>query len=172
MTSESVEPIVSKTTGDDGGTVLRLEFRFAFPPVVLWKHLTEPENLKYWFPCELDFQPRKDEQILFTYADQKPLRGTVLEAERPSVLDYTWEKDRLRWELTRTPDNGTLLVLLLTPGSPRHSATMAAGWHLTIAGLDDLLNKRNLGQDPALWEKYVERYREQFADGTPRSEGE
>ncbi|WP_049829672.1 SRPBCC domain-containing protein [Arthrobacter sp. RIT-PI-e] len=164
MTSENVEPIVSRTTSDDGGTVLRLEFQFAFPPVVLWKHLTEADKLLYWFPCELEFEPRKDEEILFRYADQKPLRGVVLEAERPSVLAYTWEKDTLRWELTRTGDNGTSLVLLLTPGSPRHSATMAAGWHLTIAGLDDFLNKRDLGQDPALWDVYVDRYREQFAD--------
>ena len=164
MTSENVEPIVSKTTSDDAGTVLRLEFQFAFPPVVLWKHLTEVDKLLYWFPCELEFEPKKDEEIFFRYADQKPLRGVVLEAERPSVLAYTWEKDTLRWELTRTEDNGTRLVLLLTPGSPRHAATMAAGWHLTIAGLDDLLNQRNLGQDPALWDGYVERYREQFAD--------
>lgn len=164
MTSETVEPIVSKTTSDDGGTVLRLEFQFAFPPTVLWKHLTEVEKLKYWFPCEMEFEPRKDEEILFRFADQKPLRGTVLEAERPSVLAYTWERDTLRWELTRTAENGSQLVLFLTPGSPRHSATMAAGWHLTIAGLDDFLNKRSLGQDPAVWDTYVARYRRQFGD--------
>jgi uncharacterized protein YndB with AHSA1/START domain len=161
--TETVEPIVSKTTTDDGETVLRLEFQFAFAPTVLWKHLTDEGKLKFWFPCEMEFEQRKDAEILFTYADQKPLRGTVLEAVRPSVLAYTWEKDTLRWELTRTADNGTQLVLLLTPGSPRHSATMAAGWHLTIAGLDDFLNKRNLGQNPALWDVYVERYRRQFA---------
>ncbi|MEG9246513.1 SRPBCC domain-containing protein [Arthrobacter sp. Soc17.1.1.1] len=164
MTSETVEPIVSKTTSDDGATVLRLEFQFAFPPTVLWKHLTEAEKLKYWFPCEMEFEPRAGEEILFRYADQKPLRGEVLEAERPTVLAYTWERDSLRWELARTADNGAQLVLLLTPGSPRHSATMAAGWHLTIAGLDDFLNKRSLGQDPALWDVYVARYREQFED--------
>ncbi|MHA7209275.1 SRPBCC domain-containing protein [Arthrobacter sp. MDT1-65] len=164
MTSETVEPIVSKTTSDDGGTVLRLEFQFAFPPTVLWKHLTDGEKLKYWFPCEMEFEPRAAAEILFRYADQKPLRGDVLEAVRPTVLAYTWERDSLRWELTRTGDNGTRLVLLLTPGSPRHSATMAAGWHLTIAGLDDFLNKRSLGQDPALWDVYVARYREQFED--------
>lgn len=164
MTSETVEPIVSKTTSDDGATVLRLEFQFAFPPTVLWKHLTEAEKLKYWFPCEMEFEPRAGEEILFRYADQKPLRGEVLEAERPTVLAYTWERDSLRWELARTADNGSQLVLLLTPGSPRHSATMAAGWHLTIAGLDDFLNKRSLGQDPALWDVYVARYREQFED--------
>ncbi len=164
MTSETVEPIVSKTTSDDGATVLRLEFQFAFPPTVLWKHLTEAEKLKYWFPCEMEFEPRAGEEILFRYADQKPLRGEVLEAERPTVLAYTWERDSLRWELARTADNGSQLVLLLTPGSPRHSATMAAGWHLTIAGLDDFLNKRSLGQDPALWDLYVARYREQFED--------
>jgi uncharacterized protein YndB with AHSA1/START domain len=159
VTSETVEPIVSKTTSDDGATVLRLEFQFAFPPTVLWKHLTEAEKLKYWFPCEMEFEPRAGEEILFRYADQKPLRGEVLEAERPTVLAYTWERDSLR-----TADNGAQLVLLLTPGSPRHSATMAAGWHLTIAGLDDFLNKRSLGQDPALWDVYVARYREQFED--------
>jgi uncharacterized protein YndB with AHSA1/START domain len=164
VTSETVEPIVSKTTSDDGATVLRLEFQFAFPPTVLWKHLTEAEKLKYWFPCEMEFEPRAGEEILFRYADQKPLRGEVLEAERPTVLAYTWERDSLRWELARTADNGAQLVLLLTPGSPRHSATMAAGWHLTIAGLDDFLNKRSLGQDPALWDVYVARYREQFED--------
>ncbi len=163
MTSETAEPTVSRTTSDDGGTVLRLEFEFAFPPAVLWKHLTDADKLKYWFPCEMEFEPRKGAEILFRYADQSPLHGEVLETERPSVLAYTWDRDALRWELTRTSENGTRLVLLLTPGSPRHAATMAAGWHLTVAGLDDFLHKRDLGQDPALWDVYVERYREQFA---------
>ncbi|WP_051477180.1 SRPBCC domain-containing protein [Arthrobacter sp. Br18] len=170
MTSETsepavpTEPSVSKRIDDDGATVLTIEYPFAFPPAKLWKHLTEPDKLKYWFPCEMDIQPRKDTEVSFTYADQRPLHGTVLEAEKPSLLAFTWEKETLRWELNRAENNGCRLVLSIIAGNPAHLGTMAAGWHLTLSGLDDFLSERDLGQDPALWQIYVDRYRAQFAD--------
>jgi hypothetical protein len=30
-------------------------------------------------------------------------------------------------------------------------------------GLDDLLNERNLGQNPALWQLYLDRYTKEFS---------
>ncbi|MHA7264516.1 SRPBCC domain-containing protein [Arthrobacter sp. TMN-37] len=163
MTSSTAEPTVSRTTTDDGASALRFEMRFAFPPAVLWKHLTDPGKLKYWFPAEMDILPRKGTEVRFSLKGQRPLRGTVLEAEKPSLLAFTWDKETLRWELERDDAKGCRMVLSVTVPDASRFATTAAGWHLTLAGLDDYLNERSLGQDPALWEVYVDRYRKQLS---------
>jgi hypothetical protein len=78
------------------------------------------------------------------------------------VLAFTWDREVLRWEFTRQEDGGTLLVLTISPADSAQIAVSAAGWHLTLMGLDDYLNERDLGQDPALWQVYVDRYTSQF----------
>ena len=163
MTSQTAEPTVSRITTDDGATALRFEMRFAVPPAVLWKHLTDPARLKYWFPSEMDILPRRDAEVIFSLPGQRPLKGTVLEAEKPSLLAFTWDGEVLRWEFTRQDDGGTVLVMTNTITYPGRLPYAAAGWHLTFMGLDDLLNERNLGQNPALWQRYVDRYTEQFS---------
>ena len=41
-------------------------------------------------------------------SDRTP--AEVLRADRPRLLEYTWDADRLRWELAPTP-TGTRLTL-------------------------------------------------------------
>jgi uncharacterized protein YndB with AHSA1/START domain len=163
VTSSTAEPTVSRTTTEDGAPALRFEMRFAVPPAVLWKHLTDPGKLKYWFPAEMDILPRRDAEVIFKLPGQRPLKGTVLEASKPTVLAFTWDREVLRWEFTRQEDGGTLLVLTISPADSAQVAVSAAGWHLTLMGLDDYLNERDLGQDPALWQVYVDRYTARFS---------
>lgn len=156
----NAEPSVTKTLAD-GAPALWFEMRFDFPAQVLWKHLTDPKKLKYWFPCELDILPRRDATVTFTFPGERPTTGTVLEAEKPFLLAYTWDKEVLRWEL-ENDDDGCLLTLTNTIAEKSQAPRSAAGWHLTLMGLDDYLHERALGQNPADWEKYVARYEEQF----------
>lgn len=153
--------MVTKTLAD-GEPALWFEMRFNAPARVLWKHLTDPEKLKYWFPCALDILPRKGAVVTFTFPGQRPMEGTVLEAEKPRLLAYTWDEEVLRWEIEDDDDGGSLLTLTNTVQEGQDIARSAAGWHLTLMGLDDYLNERSLGQDPALWDQYVARYEEQL----------
>lgn len=145
----------------DGEPALWFEMHFDAPPRTLWNHLTDPKKLKYWFPCEVDLLPREGSTVTFTFQGERPLTGTVLEADKPRVLAYTWDEEVLRWEL-ENDDDGCLLTLTTTVADTSQAARNAAGWHLTLMGLDDYLNERPLGQNPADWEKYVARYEDQF----------
>lgn len=159
---EKAEPTVTKATVD-GKPALRFEMRYNFPASVLWKHLTDPRKLKYWFPCELDLLPRKGAEVTFTFPGERPTTGTVLDAEKPNLLAYTWDREVLRWELVNDGDSGCLLTLTNTLQDPEAAGNSAAGWHFTLTGLDDLLNERPLGQNPADWERLVAQYQEKFA---------
>ena len=152
--------MVTKTLAD-GEPALWFEMRFNAPPRVLWKHLVDPEKLKYWFPCQLDVLPRPGAVVTFTFPGQRPMEGTVLEAEKPRLLAYTWDEEVLRWEI-EDDDGGSLLTLTNTLAEGQDIARSAAGWPLTLMGLDDYLNERSLGQDPALWDQYVARYEDQL----------
>ncbi|NJC24288.1 uncharacterized protein YndB with AHSA1/START domain [Arthrobacter pigmenti] len=158
----NTEPMVTRTLAD-GQPALWFEMRFDASMQVMWKHLTDPAKLKYWFPCELDILPRVGATVTFKVHRERPVEGTVLEAAKPRLLAYTWDEEILRWAL-EDDDGGSLLTLTNTVREGQDIARSAAGWHLTLMGLDDYLNERPLGQNPALWDEYVARYEEQFAD--------
>ncbi len=140
---------------------MQLEQQFEFLPGVLWKHLTDAEKLKYWFPCTIELTPRANTEVTFSGPDQRPAKGKVLEAQKPSLLAYTWDREVLRWEIARDGD-GSVLRLTVTVAETHQVSSTAAGWHLTLMGLDDLLHHRDLGQNPALWQQYLQRYREEL----------
>jgi hypothetical protein len=60
-------------------------------------------------------------------------------AERPSLLEYTWETDLLRWSLLAV-DSGTRLTLEHTVSEPDWLPRVAAGWHLCLDVAERLLD--------------------------------
>ncbi|HEY1988371.1 MAG TPA: SRPBCC domain-containing protein [Acidimicrobiales bacterium] len=124
---------------DTNGTrpVIRFERLLPHPPEVVWRSLTDRDELRGWFPTDiltdewtvgaiLTFVFRENEAPSFT--------GTVLELEEPRLLAYTWGEEMLRFVLTPQPDGGTRLVLTdeLDRGI---AARNAAGWEACLAEL-------------------------------------
>ena len=97
--------------------------------------------------------------------------ATVLRAEPPAVLECTWGKDLLRWELEPV-DAGTRLTLRHTLSEPDMRAMVAAGWHICLGVLDRLLAGDPVGvirgQDALRydWDRLRDGYAERFATGT------
>lgn len=65
--------------------------------------------------------------------------ASVIRAERPTLPEYTWGPDLLRWELTAT-GSGTRLVLHHTVNDRDWAPKVAAGWHLCLDVADRLLD--------------------------------
>jgi uncharacterized protein YndB with AHSA1/START domain len=112
---------------------VRLERELPDPPAVVWRALTEREQLRTWFPCDVIVSGGRWEvgaAISFPFPpelmDGATITGTVLEVDEPHVLAFTWGDDTLRFELSPEGD-GTRLVLIdeLPPDS---AARNAAGW--------------------------------------------
>ncbi|SNY55264.1 SRPBCC domain-containing protein [Paractinoplanes atraurantiacus] len=121
------------------------EFRQA--PVVVWGALTEPEQLDQWAP----FVPVRNlgslGETTLTMVDgatREQTPAVVTRAEAPSVLEYSWGEDLLRWELEETA-GGTRLILRHTLSHPGTEAMVAAGWHLCAEVLRRLLDGRPVG---------------------------
>jgi uncharacterized protein YndB with AHSA1/START domain len=103
-------------------------------PAIVWAALTDPAQLDEWAP----FRPDRDLDgtgpatlTIIDGANEVPLGASVLRAERPRVLEYTWGDDVLRWELAAL-DGGTRLTLRHTTAKRSGVPMMAAGWHLCL----------------------------------------
>ena len=174
---------------DDGRYVLRFERRLAHPPDKVWRALTEPDQLRQWFPTDIDGERKLGAKILFVFRDDAPraedmpellehdpedLEGEFTEFDPPRLLAYTWGDEDLRWELEPTAD-GCRLALTHTfdersgiphPAGPRKKAARtAAGWHVCLAALDTLLDRGPRDNDRSgdqPWQPLYERYVEMF----------
>ncbi|MGH3164591.1 MAG: SRPBCC domain-containing protein [Trebonia sp.] len=142
---------------------VRLERRLPDPPEVVWRAITDREELKAWFPCDVIVEGGRWEvgaKIAFPFPPEvidMTLAGQVLAVEEPRLLSYTWgDQETLRFELYPDGD-GTRLVLSdeLEPGS---AARNAAGW-------EDCLDR--LAGQPPRHDAWQERFAAYSAAFTP-----
>ena len=170
---------------DDGKYVLRFERHLGHPPEKVWRALTEPDQLRHWFPTEIEGERKLGAKIRFVFRDDAPsaaempellehdpddLDGEITEFDPPRLLAYTWGKEDLRWELEPTSD-GCRLAFAHTfdersgiphPGGPRKRAARdASGWDVCLASLEGLLAGRDRAQDE-LWQPLYDRYVDKF----------
>ena len=111
------------------------------PPAKVWAALTDPGRLDQWAPFAAAgdlSRPGATTLTMVDGPDRTDLPATVLRAEAPTLLEYTWGDDLLRWELTPDGD-GTRLTLRHTLTERELPPMVAAGWHLCVAVLDRLL---------------------------------
>jgi uncharacterized protein YndB with AHSA1/START domain len=143
---------------------LRFSRRLAHPPEKVWRALTEAEHLAAWFPTRIDGERATGATLRFAFANNEgpTLDGEMLIYQPPTLLEFRWGDDTLRFELE--PDNaGTLLTFIDTFSELGRAARDAAGWHVCL----DLLARHLDGQpatspDARSWQAahavYVDRF--------------
>jgi uncharacterized protein YndB with AHSA1/START domain len=155
--------------GDGARPAIRLERFLPDPPDVVWRALTEREQLRSWFPCDVILDGGRWEPgatITFPFRPELhdlTLTGEVLEVDEPNVLAYTWGDDTLRFELSAEGE-GTRLVLI--DELPADSAARnAAGWEQCL--------DRLAGIEPApdSWQPRFEHYAAAFGQTLGAQEG-
>ena len=139
---------------------VRLERHLPDPPEVVWRALTEREQLRSWFPCDVIVSGGAWDvgaALTFPFPPETidlRLTGEVLEVDEPNVLAFTWGDDTLRFELSADGE-GTQLVLI--DELPADSAARnAAGWEQCLDRLE--------GREPVEngWQRLYERYAAAF----------
>jgi uncharacterized protein YndB with AHSA1/START domain len=116
-------------------------------PEAVWAALTSPDELDRWAPftASRDLGATGDAVLtLVDGPDRTDMPASVVRAEAPALLEYTWGDDRLRWELSPS-GGGTRLILRHTLGKPDIEAMVAAGWHLCLDVLRHLLDGEPIG---------------------------
>jgi uncharacterized protein YndB with AHSA1/START domain len=125
---------VAYTATEDGRWTLRFVRDLHHPPERVWRMLTEPEPLARWAPYTADRDLSTTGPAVLSMIDGEtshPLPAEVLTADRPRLLEYTWGKDRLRWEL-EAAGGATRLTLWHTLADRDFVSKVAAGWHLCV----------------------------------------
>jgi uncharacterized protein YndB with AHSA1/START domain len=133
---------VAGRPADDGGYTLIFVRDLRHPPAKVWTALTEPDQLAAWSPFTTDRDLGRPGDATLTMEDgteRVDLAATVHRAEPPTLLEYTWGTDRLRWELAPA-GAGTRLTLSHTVQDPDWAPKVAAGWHLCLVVAERLLD--------------------------------
>jgi uncharacterized protein YndB with AHSA1/START domain len=125
----------------NGKPTLRFERRLRHAPAKVWRAVTDPTELKHWFPAAVDAELRPGAPMRFTFPDAAPVDGgwdgEVLEVDEPKVFMFRWNQDVLRIELI-PEDDGCRLVFSQTIGGGR-TGLLGAG--RTAAGWDSCLDQ-------------------------------
>jgi hypothetical protein len=129
-------------TADDR-PALRFERRLDHSVERVWRAITDPAELRHWFPPEEAM--------------------TVTESDPPRLLAGTWFGDRLRFEL-RPDGEGCVLVFSHIFDDRDTAARSAAGWDRCFVRLDALLAGVPMSEADSLegWSEVHERYAEEF----------
>jgi uncharacterized protein YndB with AHSA1/START domain len=125
------------------GPALRLERRYERSVERVWRALTDPEELRHWFPPGEELQ--------------------VTRSDPPYLLTGSWYGDTLRFELL--PDGeGCVLVFSHEFADRAKAARDAAGWESCFVRFDALLAGEPQGESESLerWPEIHERYAERF----------
>jgi uncharacterized protein YndB with AHSA1/START domain len=142
---------------------LRFTRKLAHPPEVVWRAVSEPEQLAAWFPTTIEGQRAAGAPLRFSFprGQAPPFDGEMLAYEPPSLMEIRWGADVIRIEVH--PDGaGSELVLLDTLEERGKAARDGAGWHVCLdvlaAHLDgDASARESMDAWRAVHARYVER---------------
>jgi uncharacterized protein YndB with AHSA1/START domain len=143
-------------------------------PEKVWAALTDPVQLRAWAPFTADRDLGRVGDATLTMIDgdvSENSPASVTRTDRPSLLEYTWGTDIVRWTLAPI-GSGTRLKLEHTVGDQEWIPKVAAGWHLCLDVADRLLDGQPMepirGDDARNygWERLHDAYAERLA--TPR----
>jgi uncharacterized protein YndB with AHSA1/START domain len=146
---------------------VRLQRRLADPPATVWAALTDREQLRGWFPCDVAVDRWEvGAAITFQFpADvmDMTLAGQVLVVDEPRTLAFTWGEEILRFELS--PEGSGTRLVLVDELPAAHAARNAAGW-------EDCLD-RLAGLQPAdnRWQQRFDAYSAEFVPVIGPQEG-
>jgi uncharacterized protein YndB with AHSA1/START domain len=159
--------------GEKWTLILVRELRHS--PEKVWQALTDPAHLREWAPFDADGSLGTAGTMvkLTTVGAPTPnvTETKVTRADAPSVLEYTWGGNEMRWELEAT-GLGTRLTLWLN-FDRRFISMSAAGWHICFDVLDHLLSGtpigRIVGSDAMKfgWQRLNAEYARQFGVKAP-----
>ena len=119
-----------------GRPVLRFERFLPRPVEDVWRSVTDPAELRTWFPTRIEVDRWVAGATLVHHFDDQPLpplAGRVLECSPPRRLVFTWGDDTIGFELSPT-DGGTTFVLTEELAASA-AARNAAGWEVCLERL-------------------------------------
>jgi uncharacterized protein YndB with AHSA1/START domain len=153
---------------DDGRPAVRFERRLPHPVDAVWRCVTEPAELRHWFPTSVELELRVGAPMRFEHGDGEGFEGELRELDPPHRIAFLWGDDLLRFELEPDGDGTrlTLVHVLLGEGDDAAART-AAGWHVCLAALERTLAGAPAAATDGPSPEWRTRYDEYVALGFP-----
>lgn len=129
------------------------------PVEEVWSWLTENEKLQQWFPDLKIEGQHQGGKLLFDMRDGTFEEMDILAYQEPELLEYTWDKDRVRFELTRQAEGSQLVFTEIVQEVTDHTPRDLAGWHVCLNAIEALLEGRDMGSEEQEWEELYEEYK-------------
>jgi len=123
-------------TGDR--PILRFERHLRQPVETVWRAVTDPVEMRSWFPTRIEIDEWKVGATLthhFDNHDIDPLPGAVVEWAPPHRVRFTWGEDTIGFDLSASAEGGTVFVLTEELSSAA-AARNAAGWETCLDHLE------------------------------------
>jgi uncharacterized protein YndB with AHSA1/START domain len=139
----------------DGRHVLRFERWLRHPIERVWSALTDPGELRGWLAeAELELVEGGRVELRWLNSDEHGnravARGVVTSLEPLRLLELDTDiHGLLRWELNEEEGGCRLTFTTVTPAPPDFLSKVAAGWHIHMDHLADLLEGHPV--DWAIW---------------------
>jgi uncharacterized protein YndB with AHSA1/START domain len=151
----------TKSTGEvsiegEYGT-LKFELRLSHPIEIVWKAITDPEEIFRWLPdYEGVFDGHKGGTIdLVNTVSGSRVTGDILVWDPHRVFEHEWHispnqmfphgepESVVRWELKQDGDSDTLLLTVTHSRLTKSTALrLAPGWHAYLDRLEAILNNQ------------------------------
>lgn len=144
--------------------VVQFERYFSYSIEEVWSVLTENSNLKKWM-SNLQIESLKTGGIIkFDMMDGSFINIDILECQVNAVLEFTWDKDCVRFEIHKE-ENGTLLLLKeyiyeLTDHTPKD----IAGWHICLDLFSSVLEGKEKEFSKDEWQQWFEIYKDKVLE--------
>ena len=121
----------------DGRWQLRFVRRLRHSPDIVWRALTEPEQLMAWFPQRVVGEWKVGSPLRFEFAHGEfaAFDGEVTACQHGSLLEFRWGTDIIRFEVAASAD-GCTLTLIDTIDELGKAARDGAGWHACLDVLE------------------------------------
>ena len=135
----------------------------------VWSAVTNPNELRHWFPSSVDVELKAGGTIRFSgdpYTDDRT--GTVLACDPPRRLAFTWADDELHFELEALGAGQCRFTLTNILSERNAAARNASGWTVCLNELrKHLAGERTDGPHSASTLPFQPLYDAHVAAGLP-----
>jgi uncharacterized protein YndB with AHSA1/START domain len=140
------------------GYTARFERHLQHAPEDVWAWLTDNDKLAQWFDELRVGELREGGYMSFHMGDDIFERLAITDFKSPSVLEFSWWQDSVRFELNQVENGCKLLLIEKIHSITDHTPKDLAGWHVCLDVIVALADGRGSGPRQDEWKKWYEEY--------------